>query len=171
MEKLKRLYKYLNKPVIQKSVWADLLLLLPRFICGVLLTVDFGASKFGMPWSPPEKELGLFEVVYWFPQDVAEYGGLFAMFPVFFAWMGAFSEAVGGIMLAIGFKTRIAAFLIVCTMLVAIFGQQLEQGTWGMLPAMGFLWVGIYSLVNGSGRFGLDYLIDKKLKLKLIEGP
>jgi putative oxidoreductase len=128
-----------------------------------LLALDFGASKFGMPWSPAEKNLGFFEVVDWFPADVAEYGGVFAMFPVFFAWMGGFSEAVGGLFLALGLKTRYAAFLIVCTMLVAIFGQKWDQGVWGMLPAMGFLWVGIYSLALGSGRFGLDYLIDKKL--------
>ncbi|WP_293873867.1 DoxX family membrane protein [Flavobacterium sp.] len=35
--------------------------------------------------------------------------------------MGAFSEAVGGIFLILGFQTRIASFLILCTMLVAIF--------------------------------------------------
>jgi putative oxidoreductase len=75
--------------------------------------------------------------------------------------MGAFSEAVGGLLLAFGLQTRIASFLIMCTMLVAIFMQKWGEGTWGMLPAMGFLWVSIYSLYFGSGRFGLDYLIVK----------
>ncbi|MBO6632879.1 MAG: DoxX family protein, partial [Psychroserpens sp.] len=92
------------------------------------------------------------------------YGGIFAMFPVFFAWMGAFSEAVGGLLLLLGLKTRIASFLIMCTMLVAIFMQKWDQGLWGMLPALGFLWVALYNLILGSGRFGLDYLISKKLK-------
>jgi len=86
------------------------------------------------------------------------------MFPVFFAWMGAFSEAVGGMLLALGIGTRISAFLITCTMLVAIFLQKWNQGLWGMLPALGFLWVAIYNLALGSGRFGLDALIAKKLK-------
>lgn len=117
-----------------------------------------------MPWSDPELNLGLFEVVYWFPADVAQFGGIFAMFPVFFAWIAGFSETIGGLMLVLGFKTRIAAFLIVCTMLVAIFLQQIDNGVWNMLPALGFLWVGIYSLINGSGRFGLDYLIIKRIK-------
>ena len=139
-----------------------MLLALPRIICGYLLTVVFGSSKFGLPWSPADKNLGLFEVVFWFPQDVAAYGGIFKLFPVFFAWMGAFSEAFGGILLLLGLQTRIASFLIVCTMLVAIFMQQMQQGTWNMLPAMGFLWVSIYCLVLGSGRFGVDYLITKK---------
>jgi Putative auto-transporter adhesin, head GIN domain len=32
-----------------------------------------------------------------------------------------------------------------------------------MLPAMGFLWVALYALVHGSGRFSLDYFITTKL--------
>lgn len=166
MNQLKNLFINLNAPIIQNSIFSEIVIFIPRFICGFLLAKDFGADKFGMPWTPEHINLGLFEVVYWFPKDVAEYGGVFAMFPIFFAWMGAFSEAVGGIFLAIGLKTRIAAFLIACTMLVAIFGQKWDQGVWGMLPAMGFLWVSLYSLILGSGRLGLDYLIYSKLVKK-----
>ncbi len=153
----------LIQPITQKTWIADLLFALMRFICGMLLALDFGASKFGMPWTPDDRHLNLFEVAAWFPEDVASYGGIFAIAPVFFAWMGAFSEAVGGLLLAFGLKTRVAAFLIMCTMLVAIFMQKWGQGTWGMLPAMGFLWVAIYNLYFGSGRFGFDYLIAKTL--------
>ncbi|MEM0931630.1 MAG: DoxX family protein [Bacteroidota bacterium] len=160
---MKNFLKLLIQPVLQKLWIADLFFGMIRFLCGILLAFDFGASKFGMPWSPAEKNLGFFEVVDWFPQDVAEYGGIFATFPVFFAWMGAFSEAVGGLFLALGLKTRIAAFLILCTMLVAIFLQKWGQGTWGMLPAMGFLWVSVYNLFLGSGRFGLDNILFKLL--------
>jgi putative oxidoreductase len=48
-------------------------------------------------------------------------------------------------------------------MLVAIFLQKWGQGTWAMLPAMGFLWITLYNLYFGSGRFGLDYLISKNI--------
>lgn len=150
-------------PVVQKHWMGDLLFGIPRIICGFLLTASFGSDKFGLPWSSTTN-LGLFEVVAWFPEDVASYGGVFALAPVFFAWMGAFSEAVGGLLLMVGFKTRIASFLIMCTMLVAIFMQKWEQGLWSMLPAMGFLWVSIYHMYVGSGRFGIDYLITKKAK-------
>lgn len=156
------LLKRLFTPVLQPQWGADLVFALIRFITGMLLALDFGASKFGMPWSPKENELGLFEVAYWFPDDVASYGGIFAAFPAFFAWMGAFSEAVGGLFFALGLKTRFASFLIMCTMLVAIFLQKWGQGSWGMLPAMGFLWVSLYNLYFGSGRFGLDYLISRR---------
>jgi len=143
--------------------WQDLTLALPRMICGYLLTSDFGSAKFGMPWSPDDKNLGLFEVVFWFPQDVAEYGGIFKMYPGFFAWMGGFSEAFGGLLLMLGLQTRISAFLIASTMLVAMFMQQMQQGLWNMLPAMGFLWVSVYCMVMGSGRFGVDYLLAKRV--------
>jgi putative oxidoreductase len=159
-----KIVKQLTKPILMPHWIQDLLLAIPRIICGFLLTSSFGADKFGLPWSPADKNLGFFEVAFWFPQDVAGYGGLFAVAPVFFAWMGAFSEAVGGIFLLLGFQTRIASFLIMGTMLVAIFMQQIHNGMWNCLPAMGFLWVALFYLILGSGRFGIDYLTTAKLR-------
>jgi putative oxidoreductase len=157
--------KKITKPVLLPFWWQDLLLAIPRLVCGYLLTANFGADKFGMPWSPADKNLGLFEIAYWFPGDVAHYGGIFASFPVFFAWMAGFSEAVGGIFLLLGLQTRIAAFFIAATMLGAIFLQQIDQGMWNTLPALGFLWVSLFALTLGSGRFGLDYLLSKRKAL------
>ena len=159
-----KLLKRITKPITMPFWWQDVLFAFPRILCGFLLTSSFGAAKFGMPWSPEDRNLGLFEVVFWFPKDVEAYGGLFAAFPIFFAWMGAFSEAVGGLLLLLGLQTRIASFLIICTMLVAIFMQQINEGLWNCLAAMGFLWIGIFYMILGSGRFGIDYLIPKKIK-------
>ena len=164
MKQLKHALKFIITPVIQKNWFADLTFAIPRILCGFWLTSMFGADKFGMPWTGESQNLNLFEVAAWFPEDVANYGGIFAMFPIFFAWMGAFSEAVGGLFLMLGLKTRIASFLIMCTMLVAVFMQKWDSGLWSMLPALGFLWVSIYNLGLGSGRFGLDYLISKNFK-------
>lgn len=161
---MKRLFENLITPVTQTSRIADSIIALPRILCGLLLAFNFGASKFGMPWTSPERNLSLFEVSNWFVEDIAQYGGLFALSPVFFAWLGAASEAIGGLFLALGLKTRVASFFIACTMMVAIFFQKWDQGVWGMLPAMGFLWVSLYGIVLGSGRFGLDYLIGKRLE-------
>ena len=156
--------KFLITPIVQKHWQIDFAFAIPRLLCGAMLAFMFGADKFGMPWTAESQNLNLFEVSAWFPEDVANFGGIFAAAPLFFAWMGAFSEAVGGLFLLIGLKTRIASFLIMCTMLVAIFFQKWDQGLWGMLPALGFLWVSIYNLLLGSGRFGMDYIISKKLK-------
>ena len=157
-----KLLQKITKPILMPTWAQDLVIAIPRIVCGYLLCFDFGSAKFGLPWSPIDNNLGLFEVAFWFPKDVAAYGGIFAFCPAFFAWMGAFSEAVGGLLLLLGFQTRIASFLIVCTMLVAIFMQQIHNGLWMCLPAMGFLWVTIFTLIQGSGRFGIDYLLTKK---------
>ncbi|MEZ4803556.1 MAG: DoxX family protein [Gelidibacter sp.] len=159
-----KIIKQLTTPIIQTSWLADALFAFIRFTCGMLLSIDFGASKFGVPWTDADRNLNLFEVSAWFPEDVASYGGIFAVAPVFFAWMGAFSEAVGGVLLAFGLQTRISSFLIMCTMLVAIFCQHWGEGSWQLLPAMGFLWMASYNLYFGSGRFGLDYLISPPFK-------
>lgn len=159
---MKNILNKTTQPILLPYWWQDLFLTIPRLICGYLLTTDFGAAKFGLPWSPADNNLGFFEVAFWFPNDVADYGGIFAIAPAFFAWMGAFSEAVGGLLLLFGLQTRVASFLILCTMLVAIFMQQWQEGMWMMLPAMGFLWVAMIHLVLGSGRFGIDYLLTKK---------
>jgi putative oxidoreductase len=164
MTNLKTIFKHITKPVLQNHWFGDAIFAIPRIFCGFLLTTMFGADKFGMPWTADSQNLNLFEVSAWFPDDVASFGGLFAMAPVFFAWIGAFSEAVGGLFLLLGLQTRIASFLIMCTMLVAIFMQKWDSGLWSMLPAIGFLWVALYNLCLGSGRFGIDHLISKKLK-------
>ncbi|MHA7057318.1 DoxX family protein [Aquimarina sp. M1] len=160
---MKNSIKKIIIPITTAHWPTDLVFAFPRIICGYFLAFNFGGSKFGAPWSPKgSPDLAFLEVVDWFPNDIAEYGGLFAMFPVFFAWMGAASEAIGGVFLLLGAKTRIASFLIMCTMIVAIFLQKWNNGIWRMLPAMGFLWISIYNLILGSGRFGIDYIISKK---------
>jgi putative oxidoreductase len=147
-----------------KQNWAlDLSIAIPRIFYGYLLTAEFGSPKFGMPWTNPEKNLGLFEIAFWFPNDVANYGGIFDLMPSFLAWMAGFSEAVGGLAWILGFQTRLFSFLIFCTMLVVVFVHQFQYGYWNMMPGMGILWIALISIITGSGRFGMDYLIAKKL--------
>ncbi len=160
---LSKITKILIKPIQMPFWWQDLLFVIPRLVYGYLLTSDFGAAKFGLPWSPKDNNLGFFEVAFWFPNDIALYGGIFAKFPAFFAWMGAFSEAVGGVFLILGLFTRPFSMLIFITMFVAVFFQQMNQGTWNMLPAMGIMWVSLFYMILGSGRFGFDNLLSKKL--------
>jgi len=46
-------------------------------------------------------------------------------------------------------------------MRVAIFMQQINNGLWNCLAAMIFLWVVMFYLIVGSGRFDIDYLLTK----------
>ena len=162
----KRSLKWLFRPKKVGSWTANILYFIPRFIAGVLLTLDFGSSKFGVPWTDPGQGLSFFEIASWFPEDVASFGPPFSWAPWFFAWMAGFSETIGGLFLALGLGTRFWAALIAITMLTAIFFQKwgdfMEQGSWHILPAAGFLWVAIYCLIFGSGKLGLDYWITKR---------
>lgn len=166
MKKLKSYLGDIVKPIVFDKWYMNILTSIPRVIGGLMLCFEFGSSKFGMPWSTTD-ELGLFQVASWFPEDVSKFGIPFVLAPTLFAWLGAATEAIGGLFLAIGLGTRIWSVLLSVTMLTAIFFQKwpdaMEYGSsWPLLPAIGFLWISIYSIGLGSGKFGLDYLISRK---------
>ncbi len=166
MKNIKTYIKNITKPFVFDKWYLNALIAIPRILGGLMLCFEFGSSKFGMPWSTTE-ELGLFQVASWFPEDVSKFGFPFIIAPKLFAWLGAATEAIGGLFLALGLGTRFWGALLSVTMLTAIFFQKwpdaMEYGSsWPLLPASGFLWISIYSIVLGSGKFGMDYLITKK---------
>ena len=142
---MKNVLSKIITPVYTSTWYSDLILAIPRVVGCYFLAVNFGGSKFPCP--------------EWFIKDVAGYG---FPFPVFFAWAAVLAETFGGAMLVVGLFTRFAGFMVMCTMLVAIFFQKWGGEVWEMLPALGFLWISLYAVVLGSGRFGLDHLISKK---------
>jgi putative oxidoreductase len=150
---MKNLLSKIITPVYTPTWYSDFLLALPRIIGCYFLSVNFGGSKFPCP--------------DWFIQDTAKFGGIFAMFPTFFAWAAVLAETLGGALLVMGLLTRFAGFMVMITMLVAIFFQKWDRELWEMLPAMGFLWISIYALVMGSGRIGIDHLIAQKFLRKI----
>ena len=82
--------------------------------------------------------------------------------PSVMAFLAAFAESFGAILLAIGLLTRPAAFLIVATMAVAVFGAHkgaafsVQEAAWlYLVPALFFL-------LKGAGRWSLDALLAKK---------
>lgn len=169
---MKYLLESLIKTNRQSNLLNDILVALPRIFCGLILAFGFGASKFGMPWSPAESNLSLFQVSEWFVTDINKFGGLFSEYSLIFAWLAGFTETIGGLFLVFGFKTRLTSFFLMITMLVAIVFQQWDNGLWAMLPALGFLWVTLYSLVLGSGHIGVDYIIGRNLKTnRLLHTP
>jgi putative oxidoreductase len=146
---MEKLFFQLITPTKTAHWSTDVLLAIPRIVGGYFLAHNFGGIKFPTP--------------DWFIQDVAKLG---FPFPAFFAWAAVLSEVFGGAMLVMGLGTRLAGFMIACTMLVAIFFQKWGGEVWEMLPAMGFLWIAIYAIVMGSGRFGFDNFIGQKFFLK-----
>ena len=121
------------------------LLLLRVFIGGALITHGWGKMFGGL-----EKFTGF----------VASLG---VPFPEISAFLAAFSESFGAILLAVGLLTRPAAFLIVCTMAVAIGGAHKGAAFSVQEPAWLYLVPALYFLIKGAGKWSADWLISKKL--------
>lgn len=89
--------------------------------------------------------------------------GLGVPAPHVMAFLAAFAESFGAILLAVGLLTRPAAFMIVCTMAVAIFGAHGGQGFAKQEAAWLYLVPALFFLLKGAGKWSLDALAADKL--------
>lgn len=76
--------------------------------------------------------------------------------------LAVFAESAGAILLAIGLLTRPAAFLLVCTMAVAVFKVHGGQGFSVQETAWLYLVPALFFLLKGPGKWSLDRLISAK---------
>ena len=94
----------------------------------------------------------------------------FISFPAPFAFMrpawlwmavAAISELVGGVLVLLGFLTRVGAFLIVCIMLTVIIGVLWPKffAPEGMELAVAFLGMALALLISGGGQLSVDRMI------------
>lgn len=81
--------------------------------------------------------------------------------PQVMAFLAAFAESFGALFLAIGLLTRPAAFMIICTMSVAIFGAHADAGFAKQEMAWLYLVPALMFLLKGPGKWSLDFLISK----------
>ncbi|MDA2920705.1 DoxX family protein [Desulfobacterota bacterium AH_259_B03_O07] len=79
--------------------------------------------------------------------------------PELFAWAAGCAEFFGGILLMIGLFTRPAAFFILITMIVAVFGQQAADPFSDKELASTYGFIALTFTFIGSGRYGLDSLL------------
>ncbi|MEQ1763150.1 MAG: DoxX family protein [Pyrinomonadaceae bacterium] len=119
-------------------------LTLLRIFAGVALAFSHGIGK--VP--PPD---GLI-------QGTANLG--FPM-PVVFAWAAGLSEFLGGILLALGFLTRISSLFIACTMLVALIGVHGADPFNKQELAFMYLFVALAFLLKGAGDWSVDSFLRK----------
>jgi len=139
----------------QNSIGQNIGFLLLRFFVGLALCTVFEKflPKNGI-WGPQE----------WFMQDTASMG---FPFPGFFAWAAVLSEFFGGILLILGLFTRPAALLNVFVTFTATFiYHNGDIGDSGLLSFF-FLIMCLCILLFGPGKFSLDYLIHRKLVMKM----
>lgn len=118
-----------------------------------ILRVTAGAMMAPHGWGklPPTDE---------FVSGVGEMG--FPM-PIVFAWVAALSEFVGGILLAVGFLTRPAAFFIAGTMATAAFVVHADDPFSDKEMALLYLATMIAFMLAGSGRFSIDRMVRKSV--------
>lgn len=91
--------------------------------------------------------------------------GLSAMgfpMPEVFAWLAALSEFAGGILLALGLLTRPAALFMTVTMGVAAFVAHASDPFEKKEMALLYLFISLFFLLHGAGRWSVDYIITKK---------
>lgn len=82
--------------------------------------------------------------------------------PQVMAYLAALSESLGALLLAIGLLTRPAAFMILCTMSVAIFGALGDQPFAKQELAWLYFIPALMFLFKGAGKWSLDYFIFRK---------
>jgi putative oxidoreductase len=78
----------------------------------------------------------------------------------FWLAMAAFSEFLGGILIGLGFLTRVGAFFVACVMLTAIIGVHLPGGFFannrGYEYPLSLLAMALALLIAGGGQLSVD---------------
>ena len=121
----------------------------------LILRVFIGAALLTHGWGK------MFGGLEGFTQAVA---GMGIPVPQVSAFLAAFAESFGAILLAIGLLTRPAAFLIVATMAVAILGAHKGQPFSAQEAAWLYLVPALFFLLKGAGQWSVDALISNKAK-------
>jgi putative oxidoreductase len=123
----------------------DFALLLLRLWFGLVLALGHGLSKV--------TNLGAF---------IADVGGQGVPFPAVSGTLAALSELVGGLLLAAGLFTRVAALSIVATLAVAALvfhaGEPFREKEFALAYAVAALVLAI----GGAGRFSVDARLNDK---------
>lgn len=84
--------------------------------------------------------------------------------PIFFAWAAALSEFVGGVCIALGLWTPVAALFVFLTMSVAVFVQHANDPFSTKELALAYWTIAGSLMCFGAGNYSLDYLLGKKRK-------
>lgn len=83
-------------------------------------------------------------------------GALGFPLPIFFAWAAALSEFVGGLLVALGLRTRFAAALVAATMAVAAFVVHRADPFKVRELALAYFTMSVAVILLGPGKYSLD---------------
>ena len=95
------------------------------------------------------------------------FGELGIPFPTINAYLAATTEAVGVVLLVLGLATRIISIPLIITMIVAIvtvhWQNGFEAGNNGFEIPLYYLLFLFILLIKSSGKYSVDYFLEKKL--------
>ena len=140
----------MNAPKLSGLTLQNLGLLVLRVGVGSSMFLNHGLGKLLAGPEKWEKVGGAMEMV-----------GI-SFLPLFWGFMAAFAESIGSLMLVLGLKTRLAAFLLACTMVMAALThlnlppEEARAGWSGASHALEFLSVSVALICLGGGAWGLD---------------
>lgn len=126
-------------PLNQEIVWTFF-----RFYCGISIAIGAGWAKIPVP--------------EWFVEQVAELG-FTLISPGHWAQLAAYGEFVGGLLVAIGLLTRLAAFQLAFQFFVVAFIWYDQPEAFGMYYQQLIFWSFVVIASRGGGLFSLDELI------------
>ncbi len=155
-----QLIRKLIIPFKVDSLLLNLLVKIPQVVIGLLLAFHLGNHSFGVPWSPEESKLALFEVAPWFLDVVSNFYPPIGNHPYSFGVFSGVTKIIGGIALIIGFLSRIASFCVMLLMTVFLINQDFID--FNLTFPLFFIAVSCFSLYFGSSKFSVDHFIATK---------
>lgn len=155
--KVEEFIKKLFSTVEFESWILNILMAVPRITIGYFLLFDFWRLKIGMPINELQSidahALAFFES---FAVDYAK----------ILPWLEKLGYWTQGGMLITGFNTRLLSLSLILTLLEHVFAQLYIMHLIPLFPVLLVLIIYSYSLVLGSGKLGIDFLISKKFSKK-----
>jgi putative oxidoreductase len=95
-----------------------------------------------------------------------QFPGVLGMSPAFSLALTVFAEVFCSLLILVGFGTRIATIPLIITMLVAAFYILAAAPFAKQELAIHYLLAYVLLLITGSGRYSLDYLLQRKPVMK-----
>lgn len=156
-----RLFKNFIRPFSADTPLLNCIIKLPQVIMGGILAFHFGKFAFGVPWSPERLNLSFFEVAPWFIEVVTNFNEPFGSNAYSFALLCGLTKIIGGILMILGLLTRLASVFVIFIMTIFLMNQ--DYIDFNFTYPLFFIAVSFFSLYFGSGKYGLDYLLGKKI--------
>ncbi|HKL14727.1 MAG TPA: hypothetical protein VJ915_03785 [Balneolaceae bacterium] len=151
IEEIEDLFKRLFSSVEIKSGWVNLLIAVPRVTFGVFLLFDVWRIKIGMPVN---------ELATLMPDQFVMPDWLSWIDKTMLNRLERIEYWVEGGMMITGFNTRLIALSLVWTAADGLFTST-TLGVWSVPLMPLFIVVCTYSVILGSGKIGIDYIIAK----------